>query len=276
LLLQFVVVNKMLGKKVGAPYLKKDCEIRVMDDAHLIGFSIANRNGGSGDKVAGHVDVRVLNVGEEPLSKAILLDWDGVLCDSLVLYFELYQESFRRHHKDFPIHTIEEFRSWYNPRWEKNYYDLGFSESEFQEVLAFSHSYLQYSKAALFDTIPETLTRWADVYPLAIVSTTPSPVIRDRLADSGLDHLFRCYTGGEDGCSSKRDKVAQTLLTLGASQAVMVGDTPLDIDAGQYNQIQTVGVTYGWVTPDRIYQSKPDRIVDSPSQLFQTVLDLLQ
>ncbi len=226
-------------------------------------------------KLLAIVDVRVLSIREEPLSKAILLDWDGVLCDSLVLYFELYQEACRRHQKPFPIQTLDEFRRWYNPRWEQNYYDLGFSEAEFQEVLIFSQSHLQYSKAQLFEAIPETLKRWAELYPLAIVSTTPSDMIRARLAASDLDSLFKVYTGGEDGCSAKREKVAKTLSTLGVSQGVMVGDTPLDVDAGQHNHLKTVGVSYGWVTAERIQESRPDRVVDGPSQLFQAVLDLL-
>jgi len=208
------------------------------------------------------------------MKKAILLDWDGVLCDSLQLYFDLYREACRIHDKVFPISTLEDFRGWYNPRWEDNYYEMGFSEEEFRSVQKLSESYLQYSKARLFDGVAENLRVWSEVRPLAIVSTTPSPLIRARLAQDNLEQYFQVFTGGEDGCSEKRVKVKSTLDLLGVTEGVMVGDTPLDIDAGRFNGLQTVGVTYGWVTPERVLAATPDRVVNQPDELQRAVLDL--
>jgi HAD superfamily hydrolase (TIGR01549 family) len=210
------------------------------------------------------------------MKKAILLDWDGVLCDSVQLYFDLYKEGCRRYNKVFPIDSPEAFRSWYNPRWEENYDAMGFSEAELREVQSFSESYLHYSKASLFPGVAENLRLWSEKYPLAIVSTTPSPLIRTRLAQDKLDGYFQIFTGGEDGCSEKRIKVKDTLAALGVEAGVMVGDTPLDVDAGRYNGLKTVGVTYGWVTPERVIAVQPDRLVNQPEELGQAVLDLME
>lgn len=213
--------------------------------------------------------------------KAILLDWDGVLCDSRTLYYELYFEAARRWNKKMPIQTMEEFLEWYNPRWEENYYEMGFSPEEFQEVQIWSDEYLDYNSAPLFPGIAENLRRWSEVAPLAIVSTTNSALIRRRMrAESGpqaaLDSYFRHFTGGEDGSSAKREKVARTLEILGVKDGVMVGDTPLDVDAGQFNGLKTVGVTYGWVSASRVRQAGPHYLVDRPEDLYQTVLDSLK
>lgn len=209
--------------------------------------------------------------------KAILLDWDGVLCDSLNLYWELYQEAARIWKKPLPVEDIGEFRRWYRPQWEENYYEMGYSEEEFQQVLQWTEGWLDYSRAALFPGVLENLKAWSREAPLAIVSTTPSALIRRRLErESGALECFQHLTGGEDGESEKRRKVARTLQKLGASGGVMVGDTPLDVDAGQFNGLCTVGVTYGWVTPERVQQQKPTRLVERPDDLFQAVLDCLR
>lgn len=209
--------------------------------------------------------------------KAILLDWDGVLCDSRTLYYDLYIEAARRWNKKFPINSMEEFLEWYNPRWEENYYEMGFSVKEFEEVQVWSDKWLDYASAPFFPGIAENLQRWSEVAPLAIVSTTHSDLIRQRMQlESGLDRFFKYFTGGEDGSSAKREKVARTLRILGADGGVMVGDTPLDVDAGQFNGLKTVGVTYGWVSPARVRQAGPDILVDRPEDLYQAVLDSLK
>jgi HAD superfamily hydrolase (TIGR01549 family) len=205
--------------------------------------------------------------------KAILLDWDGVLCDSVRLYYDLYVEACERWKKPFPVSDIQAFRGWYNPRWEENYYEMGFTHQEFEEMRAWSEVHLDYARAELFPGVAENLAGWAQVAPLAIVSTTPSPLIRARLGD--LASHFMHFTGGEDGCSEKRQKVANTLRHLGVSAGVMVGDTPLDVDAGQFNGLATVGVTYGWVTPERVREARPSCLVESPEQLYQAVLQCL-
>ncbi len=206
----------------------------------------------------------------------MLLDWDGVLCDSVSLYLDLYAEACRRYEKVLPIRGLDEFRAWYNPRWEDNYYQMGFTEKEFQEVLQFAESYLDYSKAPLYPGVDGLLERLAADWPVAIVSTTPSFLIKARLEAEDLHGHFTYFMGGEDGNSDKVEKIATTLKELGVDHGVMVGDTPLDIDCGRANGLATVGVTYGWVTPQRVLDARPDRVVESPEGLESAIRSLLE
>lgn len=207
--------------------------------------------------------------------KAILLDFDGVLVDSATLYLDLYREACRRWNKTLPIDSVEEFRDWYNPRWEENYYEMGFSEEEFQEVLAWSAEHLDYMKAKLFPGVPETLRNLAAEYPLAVVSTTPSGLIQRRLAVEGLDGLLALIKGGDDGLSEKVEKIKDTLRQLGVQDGVMVGDTPLDVEAGRENGLRTVAVTYGWCSHRRVHDSRPDVHIDEPAQLETAIREAL-
>lgn len=210
------------------------------------------------------------------MRKAILLDWDGVLCNSLELCYEFYQVNCERFNHPMLVHDLDQFRAWYNPIWQENFYEMGFTRDEFTLVSKAWEDSLQYSKANFFADVKESLQRWSRDYALAIVSTTPSWMIRDRLAQDGLERYFEVFTGGEDGVMEKRDKVKNTLDLLEAFEGVMVGDTPLDIDAGACNGLKTIGVTYGWVTPERIRLANPTRVVEDPRLLQQAVLDLVQ
>jgi phosphoglycolate phosphatase len=206
---------------------------------------------------------------------AILLDWDGLLIDSISLYFELYKEACRRHGKVLPVSTLEEFRGWYNPNWEQNYWEMGFSPEEFAEVQKFSQEFLRYESARLFPGVPEMLTRLARRGKLAIVSTTPSFLIRRRLAQEDLEGLFLQVTGGEDGKSEKVDKIGQTLKSLGETRGVMAGDTALDIESARHHGLATVGATYGWSLPEKVRRARPDRLVEDPADLEPAITDLL-
>ncbi len=206
---------------------------------------------------------------------AILLDWDGVLVDSIELYLDLYREACRRWGKTLPISTAGEFRDWYNPQWEQNYFEMGFTPGELREVMAFSQDHLDYSKAPLYPGIPEMLRSLSQDFPLAIVSTTPSGLIRERLEAEGLAGVLTGLTGGDDSRSEKLEKIRRTLETLGASGGVMVGDTPLDVVSGQGNHLSTVGVTYGWCAPERVRKAAPDRLVHSPHDLEAAIRDLM-
>lgn len=207
--------------------------------------------------------------------KAILFDFDGVLVDSATLYLDLYREACRRWNKILPIDSVEEFRDWYNPRWERNYYEMGFSEEEFQEVLRWSVEHLDYGKARLYPGVAETLRSLAAEYPLAVVSTTPSALIRDRLRQEGLDTLMTLIKGGDDGLSEKIEKVRDTLRHLQVAKGVMVGDTPLDVEAGRENGLGTVAVTYGWCAHQRVHDSRPDLVIGDPSGLESAVREVL-
>jgi phosphoglycolate phosphatase len=206
---------------------------------------------------------------------AILLDWDGVLVDSVELYLDLYREACRRWGKELPISTAEEFRHWYNPHWEQNYFQMGFTPEELKQVMRFSQTHLDYGKVHFYPGIPAALRSLAGDYPLAIVSTTPATLIRARLEAEGLADLMTRITGGDDDSSEKVEKIRQTMARLGVTTGVMVGDTPLDIEAGRHHGLGTVAVTYGWCAASRVRASNPDRLVETPAGLEAAIRDLM-
>lgn len=209
------------------------------------------------------------------MNNPIFLDWDGVLVDSLSLYFELFRDLCRKHDKTFPISTIDEFREWYEPNWEINFAELGFSDAEYQEICNTYPDTLDYGSADLFQGVEEMIAELAERHPLIVVSTAPTRNIKTRLADCGLLSHFQDVTGSDDGSTNKIDRIAELLKDFNGATGVMVGDTDLDIEAGRANGMKTIGVTYGWISEQRVRKARPNYVVTEPSSLQGAVVKAL-
>lgn len=205
------------------------------------------------------------------------MDWDGVIADSLGLFMDLYQHVCKRFGRGTPPTDLETFRRWYQPRWELNYIEMGYTGSDLEEVLAYAGSCVDYDRVPLFEGAVRAIRSLAERVPLAICSTTDSRLIRDRLAREGLDVLFGAFVGGEDGGSDKVQRYRQAAAAVGVDpkDCVAVGDTVLDVESARHWGMRTVGVTYGWSHPELVRAAQPDRVVDDASSLESTVMGLL-
>lgn len=110
---------------------------------------------------------------------------------------------------------------------------------------------------------------------LAVLTNKPVRASRDILAGLGIaDRFFQIY-GGNSFETKKPDPLgANTLLQeagLAADQAVMVGDSQVDILTAQNTGMWSVGVTYGFA-PGSLEVVVPDVTVDKPPELV-TVLN---
>ncbi len=207
--------------------------------------------------------------------KGIFLDFDGVIVDSLPIYFDYYQRLCQRYGKILPVADLTQFRHWYEPRWEKNFETMGFSQAEFDQICSSYDGELDYDRAKLFPGFRELLTNLGQRWPVAVVSTAPTLCIERRLRQEGLLDRIQIVVGSDDGSSEKNERLARAKQILGRSQGVMVGDTDLDIEAGKHNGLETVGVTYGWLTPDRVAEAGPTALVDEPEALEATLVSVL-
>lgn len=209
------------------------------------------------------------------MSPTIFLDWDGVVIDSLEIYLELLRNLCHRFQKTLPVKNATEFRDWYQPNWEINFQDMGFSTSDYEIISATYPAELDYSKAPLFAGITEMLDSLSRKHRLVVVSTAPTKNIEDRLREVGLLDKFAAVTGSDDGSTDKADRLGCLMRELSSERGVMVGDTDLDIMAGRANGLTTVGVTYGWINKLRMESSRPDLIVDRPADLEQKITEAL-
>jgi len=206
------------------------------------------------------------------------MDWDGVIADSLGHFMGLYQRVCDRFGRGTPPCDAPSFRRWYNPRWERNYLAMGYTEEELPEVLGYAVSLVDYSEVPLFAGAVRAIREVSRDVPLAICSTTDSRLIRDRLAKEGLDAHFQVMIGGEDGGSDKISRYRLAAESVGAEprRCVAVGDTVLDVESARHWGMRTIGVTYGWSHPELVEAAAPDVLVRDQTALTDAIRQALR
>ena len=124
-----------------------------------------------------------------------------------------------------------------------------------------------------YDGIGQALRRVAGASggrKLAVLTNKPVRVSRDILAGLGLaDQFFQIY-GGNSFETKKPDPLGATMLLrearVSAEEAVMVGDSQVDVLTARNAGLWSVGVTYGFA-PKSLEVVVPDVLVDTPGEL---------
>lgn len=164
--------------------------------------------------------------------------------------------------------------------------ESGDDEAFFQSALEYFLGYYRLHKldhTTLYDGIPETLaalangSRRADAHVgpgvqrlMAVLSNKPVNPSRDIVAAMGLGEYFVRIYGGNSFPTKKPDPLGVQILLgetgIPAAQALMIGDSSIDVLTGRNAGMWTCGVTYGFA-PHSLEAVAPDVVVDGPREL---------
>lgn len=208
--------------------------------------------------------------------KVVILDFDGTLADTVELIVKTNQEVQRR--MNYPVCTPETIISTIGlplaqgieamypqeklenlPQWVKVYREV-FDNLKTQIV------------PALFPGVKETLEELtARGCICTVASSRGRESLNDFLREMGLSRYISYVLGAEDVTRAKPfpDPVLKTLEKLGvsASEAIVVGDMPVDIQMGLGAGAYTCGVTYGNSNREALEASGAHYVIDSFSDL---------
>ncbi len=105
---------------------------------------------------------------------------------------------------------------------------------------------------------------------LAVLTNKPGDLSRAILAGLGVADRFACIWGPGDVPARKPDPAGLLHLVreLGVelAEAIMVGDSPVDVRTGRAAGVRTVGVTYG-LDPEALRADPPDLLVSDLRKL---------
>jgi phosphoglycolate phosphatase len=105
---------------------------------------------------------------------------------------------------------------------------------------------------------------------MAVLSNKPVVPSRAIVEALGLGRFFSQVYGGNSFATKKPDPEGALKLLeesgVHPEQAVIVGDSHVDIRTGQNAGLSTIGVTYGFA-PHTLSENPPDVLVDSPPEL---------
>jgi phosphoglycolate phosphatase len=107
---------------------------------------------------------------------------------------------------------------------------------------------------------------------MSVLSNKPVHPSRDIVQALGLGHFFVSVYGGNSFPTKKPDpQGAQTILHetgVAPDQALIIGDSSIDIQTGRNAGLWTCGVTYGFAT-HTLAQVPPDVLIDNPHDLAE-------
>jgi phosphoglycolate phosphatase len=157
-----------------------------------------------------------------------------------------------------------------------------------REALEYFLGYYRLHKldhTTVYEGIPEVLAKLAEPpdgaasngvpatgvqREMAVLTNKPVNPSRDIVRALGLGDLFVCVYGGNSFTTKKPDPLGvRTILQetgFAADNALMIGDSAIDVLTGRNAGLWTCGVTYGFA-PHSLEEEPPDVLVETPWEL---------
>lgn len=153
-------------------------------------------------------------------------------------------------------------------------------EALFRAALEYFLGYYRMHKldhTTVYDGIPEVLAALAGeaqqpeaTRVMAVLSNKPVRPSQDIVQALGLGEYFVRVYGGNSFATKKPDPLGvRTLLQemdVTAAEALMIGDSSIDVLTGRNGGLWTCGVSYGFA-PQTLEEVVPDVLVDRPKDL---------
>jgi phosphoglycolate phosphatase len=153
-------------------------------------------------------------------------------------------------------------------------------EPLFRAALEYFLGYYRIHKldhTTVYAGIPEALASLATAHDgaqrqMAVLSNKPVHPSRDIVQALGLGEFFVRIYGGNSFTTKKPDPLGvHTILEetgVGAAEAIMIGDSSIDVLTGRNAGLWTCGVTYGFA-PHTLKEVAPDVLVETPRELAE-------
>lgn len=208
--------------------------------------------------------------------KVIIFDCDGTLLDTFNLIEKTVYKTFEKMLPDYPL-TIEEAHAFFGPLIDETFKKYASTD---EEVEALVKCYREYNEAIMadyivaFDGIEHTLKELKKQgYKIAVVSNKVTAAVVQGLKICNINQYFDVVLGAEMLVVAKPDPygIKKVLELLKREDAIMIGDTIIDIETGKNASVETIGVT--WCKTDRktFNENKATYVIDRPEEILEIV-----
>ena len=213
-------------------------------------------------------------------TKVIIFDFDGTLCDTrsnIIIAFRATMEHLGLEMRDeetcgatIGLTLRDGFKSMY-PDFDDAKID--YCVETYRQIFAERRKELMPD---LFPGVKETLEALHKRgYRMTIATSRLTDSLMLFMRHHGIDHYFE-YAVGSDSVTHHKPHPEPALKTLrelniAPSEAIMVGDMPVDIAMAHNAGIRAIGVDYGNATREELEAAKADWIVDSITKILEII-----
>jgi len=204
-----------------------------------------------------------------------LFDLDGTLTDPAAGITACIRHGLAAVGFDASDH--EPLERFIGPPLSDSFAGIGLSSTQVDEAIAAYRE--RFAIAGMFenrvyDGIAELLTGLTEAgWTLAVATSKPDVFANRILEHFELDSFFDVVAGATmtDTRRSKRDVLTHALDELGPrspdARTIMIGDRRLDIDAAHACDIGSIGVLYGYGSPEELIPANPSALANSPEEV---------
>ncbi|HUF65362.1 MAG TPA: HAD-IA family hydrolase [Gemmatimonadaceae bacterium] len=211
---------------------------------------------------------------------AILFDLDGTLLDTIELLLGSMRHAFAEHPGRRP--TTDEWIAGIGTPLRTQLGEFLDSHEKVEQVVARYRSYQQVHHDRLmrcYDDVLDTLEALhARGHPLGIVTSKMNDLMNRGLERVGIAHLITAAVGCDSCARHKPDPepvlVALQQLGYQPREAMFVGDSPHDMNAGRAAGVTTIAALWGPFTRDDLAPTEPDHWLDRIADLPALVREL--
>ncbi len=204
---------------------------------------------------------------------AVLFDLDGTLIDSIGLLLASVRHAFEGFNGRAP--TEQEWVAGIGTPLGKQLREFCQSEEQLEAVTLRYRTFQRAAHDRLTSAFPGTLevlgSLAASGHPMGIVTSKSNEMMNRALELTGIAPYMRSTIGCDSCTIHKPDPfpVRMALAELGyeASEAVFVGDSPHDVNAGNGAGVVSIAALWGPFTRDQLDPASPDHYLDDIARL---------
>lgn len=210
----------------------------------------------------------------------VLFDLDGTLIDPKIGITTSVQFALKK--MGITIDNIDELEFFIGPPLQLSFKEhYGFTDDEVTKAIEYyreRYKPIGIYENTVYEGILSLLVQLKEAGCQIAIATSKPTIFAQKIAEHYNFHTyFDAIIGSElDGTRTlKAEVVTEVLQQLGnpnVASCVMIGDRKFDIIGGATNNMDTIGVTYGYGTEEELQQANSTYIVHSVEQLAQYLL----
>ncbi|WP_407309058.1 HAD family hydrolase [Desulfosporosinus sp. SB140] len=201
----------------------------------------------------------------------VMFDYDGVIVDSLDVFTLRFSQACREHGFE-QIKAPKDVISLFEGNVYETMRKCGLDEEIIDAILKRYEALqgVQLGNLQLFEGIPEALEQISKKHDIYVITSNLSSATIQVLKQNGISS-FRDVIGAEKE-KSKIRKILSVMSLHPGTPAYYVGDTKGDMIEGKKAGTLTIGVAWGWHTPEKIKEGLPDHLVGTPRELAEFLM----
>jgi len=209
--------------------------------------------------------------------KVVLFDLDGTLSDPKIGITKSVQHALQK--AGVMVNDLDELEPFIGPPLQVSFQEIyGFNDTQITQAIRdyrerFTERGMFENK--LYEDIPVLLAHLKQQgYILTIATSKPTVFAEQIIKYFQLESYFDLVVGSHlDGSrSAKGEIIAEVLQQLDSypkEQFIMIGDRKYDLIGARENQIDAIGVTYGFGSLEELKNEEPTYIVDHVNDLLK-------